>query len=221
MTPALNQESLAVRDLAFFEVAVPSRGVKGKVMSLARRALRRPLLPFFVRLAQILGDICRRLDDADLTFDALRTKADLANSKADLVNGKADRLGEKADLVNGKADRLNHKLDQLNAKLDGVLLNFEALSQRQDELRQDVASVVALNWDHTAIARRLAQLEDRLIGLGAATVLPESENGEPPSIRFPGLEHYDPRMTRRTNSAREASPPESQTHRLSRNSPPP
>jgi hypothetical protein len=138
-----------------------------------RRVLRRLLLPVFTRLSEILGDVCRRLDDGDHARDALNLKL---------------------DQLNGKFDGLNLKLDQLNAKFDGLNLKFGALTGRQDALGEDVAAVVALNWDHTAIARRLGQLEDRFVALGEAA----DDSLAHPSIRFPGLEHYEPPAEGRT-----------------------
>jgi hypothetical protein len=181
-----------VRDLEFYNIAVQGRGLAGRLVAPVRRALRRLLLPFFTRQVEILVDICRRLNEGEVRLTALRSNTEVAINKASLAHYKAEHINDKAEHVNDKADRLNAKLDLLNEKFEGVLRNFEELQERQDALTGDIAAVVALHWDHTAITRRLAQLEDRLVGLGAAGPRPEPDADIPASIRFPGLDRFEP-----------------------------
>lgn len=152
-------------DLAFYNVELQGQGVKGRATTFARRLLRRLLLPFFARKVEILNVLSQRIAEGDKTANIALTRSDL----------------------------LNLKLDRLNQKLEALLLKLEALKARQDDLHKEVAVVVALNWDHTAIVRRLGQLEDRMIGIyGASAGVQDEPGAEPgPSIRFPGLELFD------------------------------
>ena len=154
-----------MRDLLFYNAALNGRGLKGRLTTAVQRALRRLLLPFFVQQVRLLDDLHVRIDE-----------------------GEKNTRG-----LDARTTQLNTKLDQLNEKLEALLLKFNAQQRRQDELHNEVASVIALNWDHTAIVRRLSQLEDRLIGLGVGSLSTsdEAESELGPSIRFPGLEHVE------------------------------
>jgi hypothetical protein len=76
--------------------------------------------------------------------------------------------------------------------LDGEL---KALAHRQDQLDQQLKAALAMGWDHVALARRLAVIEDHLdelLSRDAASdrgPLPKSEVR--PSIRYPDRD--DPR----------------------------
>jgi hypothetical protein len=104
-----------------------------------------------------------------------------------------------------RTELLNLKLDRLNQKLEALLLKLEALKRRQDDLHNEVAVVVALNWDHTAIVRRLGQLEDRMIGMYGPSAVAHDEPGADvgSSIRVPGLELFDRTMEPADDEAQE------------------
>jgi hypothetical protein len=62
-------------------------------------------------------------------------------------------------------NRLNSTLGELtNARAELVLIRAEISETRarQDELDRHIRNVVATYWDTTALARRLATLEDRM-----------------------------------------------------------
>lgn len=156
-----------MRDLIFYNTPLPGgHGLKGRFTSALQRVLRRLLLPLFVQQVRLLDDLHARIDDVE-----------------EITRG-----------LDVRTTRLNTKLDQLNEKLEALLLKFDAQQGRQDDLHREVASVIALNWDHSAIVRRLSQLEDRLVGLGvrSSSTSDETEGELGPLIRFPGLEHLGP-----------------------------
>ena len=51
---------------------------------------------------------------------------------------------------------------QLAQALEGLTAQVAALVERQDEIDQKAAVVAAVSWDHVALTRRLASLEDAL-----------------------------------------------------------
>ena len=57
------------------------------------------------------------------------------------------------------------------------------LGRRQDELDEKIRAVHALHWDHVALARRLAAIEDLLAARPA-----RGEGDARPSLPFPGLD---------------------------------
>lgn len=151
-------------DLNSHNVPLGGQGLAGKVQGPVRRVLVRLLRPVFERQAVLLAEVHARADGHDDDLETLRRRVEHINAKADVLCAKIDRVSE--------------RLDRLSAA-------FEALSARQDGQAADLAAVVALNWDHVALANRLGQLEDRLCGQD------EAAEGLA-SISFPGLERFQP-----------------------------
>jgi len=85
--------------------------------------------------------------------------------------------------------------------------DLRAIAERQDRLEEQVRTALALGWDHVALARRLASLEDQLnesASRGAATEQDPSPEGEiRSSIRYPGPEEQ------RVEGRRHKTPPQS------------
>lgn len=165
---------------------VPAGGLKAKALRPARIVLRKLLQPFIARQSEVIDALTAEARAGAVERDHLRQADAALHSKIDCVSGTNDA---RSDKLNDKLDRLNDKLDRINEKFEGLLKNFDALADRQSGIERDFAAVVALHWDHEAVARRLAQLEDRMIGLGDDRTEPDSDA---PSIRFPGLDHYAP-----------------------------
>ena len=190
---------MKTQETPFYDAPLGGPGLRGKLLGGLGRLTRKSLLPAFDSLLGHLAVHTRRLYEHDHHIAAVNQKADLVNDKAELINAKVDGVNDrfdevmarvngvnvKADGISAKADCLNEKLDQLNAKLDGVLRHFEAVRTRQAELTGEFEALVALHWDHVALARRLAQLEDRMSGAWDSAL---DDAGE--SIRFPGLERF-------------------------------
>jgi hypothetical protein len=71
---------------------------------------------------------------------------------------------------------------------------LKAIDRRQNQLDRDMKAVLGMGWDHVAIARRLALLEDHVEALlsretgGDSNRL--SEDGEQPLIRYPRLDAH-------------------------------
>lgn len=170
--------------LDFHNVDMKGKGAVG----LARRVLRRLLLPIFERQVEVLAAICRRLDEGDAMNKALLARTDRINAKTDGINSKVDAINRKTDVLNEKADTINARID---TRFEEIQAQLAAARAREDELREEIASLVALEWDRTAIARRLAQLEDRLLGSGVRDegVEPDHDTGE--ELRFPGFDRYE------------------------------
>lgn len=76
-------------DLAFYEVGCEASEGPRRLLVLVRRALRRVLRPFFLRLVAILQSLCDRLDAAEAADRSLREDlGELTRRQEDL----ADRL---------------------------------------------------------------------------------------------------------------------------------
>ena len=159
-----------MHNLRFYDVPVHQPGGFGFLFGLIRRAARKLSLPFFERQVEILGEVCERLDEQD----GMRTDITRAEGRVDALNHKLDLL--------------NTKFDALNLKMEGLLRAFGDMQQREAAIRDEFAAVIALNWDHVAVGRRLAQLEDRLL-LDGSNHASDSD----PSIIFPGLERFERR----------------------------
>ena len=56
-------------------------------------------------------------------------------------------------------------LQEICDRLDGLEAGQQAQDRRQDALLARIQATSAMGWDHVAMARRLAVLEDRVEGL--------------------------------------------------------
>ncbi|MFO0908405.1 MAG: hypothetical protein U0794_08600 [Isosphaeraceae bacterium] len=122
---------------------------------------------------------------------------DYAQWRAEITTS---RQSIQASLELGRALAL--KADLINEKLDALVTQFDAIRRRHEELIEDFASIEALSWDRSALARRLAQLEDRLIALSPEPEAAPDEDDDWPSVRFPGLDRYEQRLRPGTESER-------------------
>jgi hypothetical protein len=81
---------------------------------------------------------------------------------------------------------------RLDADLRSLDQRQEQLDRRQEQLDRQLKAVMAFGWDHVAMARRLAALEDhvdKLLSRGAASAPVAPASGESrTSIRYPGPE---------------------------------
>ena len=175
------EEAFNMRDLRFYNTPIDQPGIAGFFITLPRRCARKLLLPFFARLVEILDALARHSDQSDQDRSVLRAEV--------------HRVDGKAEAINRKFDLLNAKFDELNLKMETLRTEFGELKQREDALRDEFAAVVALNWDHVAVGRRLAQLEDRMLADVATGPAPD-QHGQAQldgSILFPGLERFERR----------------------------
>ncbi|MDE2507469.1 MAG: hypothetical protein KGM43_09675 [Planctomycetota bacterium] len=77
---------------------------------------------------------------------------------------------------------LTHRQQVLGARVEGACGALERLVARHAVLADDVRAASALGWDHAALARRLAALEDHFAAIvDAARVL---DDAAPPAIRL-------------------------------------
>ena len=176
-------------DIQFYNVPLTGRASAGS------RVVRRLALPFFTKLTTILETIVERLNAMDGKIEEL-SSGDLGmlltanNDKLNKINHKLDRINQKFDMLNLKFDRLNNKFDEING-------GFKALISRQGEVEEKAAAVTSLHWDHVAVSRRLAQLEDRLLDAAEDLKLDTAtDNGsEDTEVKtlflFPGLDRFE------------------------------
>jgi hypothetical protein len=83
---------------------------------------------------------------------------------------------------------LIERLDGSETRVTGIQADIEALNRRQNELLERLETVQALGWDHVAMVRRLAVLEDHLAALTGQAPASVEDADSQASIRFPGLE---------------------------------
>ena len=66
-----------------------------------------------------------------------------------------------ADLAR-RLDDLSRRLDDLDRRLDPLAHGLDDATRRQDQLDRQVKAATAFGWDHVALTRRLASLEDHV-----------------------------------------------------------
>ena len=89
-----------------------------------------------------------------------------------------------------RQNQFDHRQNQLGRDL------MAALDRRQNLVDRDLKAVLAMGWDHVAIARRLAVLEDHLEAIlsreAGGDLGPLSEGDARPATHYPGLHaHLD------------------------------
>ena len=180
-------------------------------MGIAGRVLRRALRPFLGRLIEVLNHLADRLDLAHGRLNAgearlaevegnLRSteaRLDLAFEKIRHAETRHDQAEGRLDQAERNVEILYHRTDGTTAHLNGLTEEHHDLNRRfesrpmpnQDwrfeQLEEKLQAFEALHWDHVALTRRLAVVEDLLNGTADRPTEPaESE----PSIPFPGFE---------------------------------
>jgi hypothetical protein len=69
-------------------------------------------------------------------------------------------------------ERLGQEIERLQALVAELVETDSDQTRRLDALEKDFLASTAAGWDATALARRLAAIEDRLIGVDQATAQP-------------------------------------------------
>jgi hypothetical protein len=160
----------------------PSRGPGGGLV-LIRRALRRVLRPTLVRIEQILHWMVNRLDTDERKLVLTETRLDDSERRLSQAEWKTEVIDHKCEGMRLHIEGLTEELRALAAdnEIDSMVARLEI---RLGELDAKIESYRALHWDHVALARRLAMIEERLAG-GGLTLKPPAQR---PLIPFPGLE---------------------------------
>ncbi|MGE3822557.1 MAG: hypothetical protein AB7I30_24335 [Isosphaeraceae bacterium] len=171
-------------DLAFHDALIPTNGPKARLLAPARRLVRKLLLPFFSRQVEILEALREGQFEGGRERDALRR--DVAR-----LRERDDRLGLRDDDLERSISDLRVAIESFHAKLAEIHEAVASIRSRQDELELSVETVVALNWDHAAMARTLARLEDRLLGDGDGSTS-DGLDDDRRSLQFPGLNRDEP-----------------------------
>ncbi len=181
-----------MRDFQLLEAACGPRTGRMSVSWLCRRGLRRALRPLMVRLSEIFNHLADRLDVDEARLDTVANRTELAldkirhgESRADDAERRLDRLESAAEILMHRTsgttehlEGLTGELTELTAQLDGPERAIVGLSQRLE-------AFVALHWDHVALARRLATIEDLLANTTRDAALTQSDE---PLLPFPGCD---------------------------------
>lgn len=116
---------------------VEERGRLRGLVQPTRRALGRVLRPYFAHQQAQLDRVERRIDE-------------IAARQPDID----ELLSAVRELAEIQA--------QLTQALEALTTQVAGLVDRQDEVDRKAAGVAAVTWDHVALTRRLASLEDSL-----------------------------------------------------------
>jgi hypothetical protein len=156
-----------------------------------RRLLRRVLRPILVELENRLISLDGHLVQLELRQAQLELRqAQLDVYQNDLIhrqNDFAQRQNELAQRQNELAERQTQLEDRQSALNPGDSAAIDRLQNRMD---RELKSLLAMGWDHVAVTRRLAVLEDHietLLSREAAGGPAESCEERPRVVvRYPG-----------------------------------
>jgi hypothetical protein len=161
----------------FYEVGYHEvKGIK-RIALPVRRLVRRVLRPIFVEL-----------DNRLKTLDGRQAQLELRQAQFDVHENKLDQRQNELDHRQHELDRRQNQLgDRQNRLGPDVSAATDRLHNRLD---RELKALLAMGWDHVAVTRRLAVLEDRVEALlsgGAAGDPAETcEESERVVIRYPG-----------------------------------
>jgi len=155
-------------DLKLIEAGCgPAHGFKSVVV-LTRRVIRKLIAPWLLRTNDILQVMSARLDAGERNTKILSERLDaLSNTLYSLCKDHLE-LAKKIESRLGPHDSVEDKLSAFQA----------------------------LHWDHVALARRLAAIEDVLAAGGDSARSTLEEGGARPLLPFPGLESPDSRSSK-------------------------
>ena len=88
-----------------------------------------------------------------------------------------------SDLLTAEHRDLNARFESRVVQVTAIGRSVEGLYKDQAELNETFQALRDLHWDHVALARRLAAIEDIL----ARADVSAEEPSEAPSLPFPGL----------------------------------
>jgi hypothetical protein len=124
------------------------------------------------------------------------------------IHAKLDRLEARLDRQDWYKDDLYRKSDGLSTHLEGLgrdhlalaagvevrVAQLESLSRsvagingRLDAIDEKLSALQAFHWDHVALTRRLAAIEDVLASAGPEARSTIEEGANRPLLPFPGL----------------------------------
>jgi predicted nuclease with TOPRIM domain len=150
-----------MRDFAFYNAGCTEpRGARRLIIPF-RRLLRRILRPIFFRQADLFQELGTDLD---------RLNEDRKRYQTDLDRSVKERAGCRQELSSHDAELKAHQ-----AEIDRHRVELERLAERQDRAE-------ALYWDHVALTRRLAALEDQVEALLHQDMSAKWSNGLPRSF---------------------------------------
>jgi hypothetical protein len=152
------------------------KGIK-RIALPVRRLVRRVLRPIFVELDNRL----KSLDGRQAQFDVHQNKLDQ----------RQNELGQRENELDHRQHELDHRQNQLGDRQNQLGPEVSAATDRlHNRLDRELKALLALGWDHVAVTRRLAVLEDRVEALlsggaagGPAETCDESARAV---IRYPG-----------------------------------
>lgn len=100
----------------------------------------------------------------------LRRVAPVSYSKLDSIHAHLNAIETRQNEYLMHIRHLAERSEALSARLDVLEAN---LNGRLDDLAERSETAVALGWDHVALARRLAAIEDRLGVIESSPVVAE------------------------------------------------
>ncbi|GAC1466498.1 MAG: hypothetical protein NVSMB9_07130 [Isosphaeraceae bacterium] len=134
-----------------------------------------------------LDDARRRLDQNDKRLDSAESRLDGNDVQSDLLRRKCEGMAAHLEGLSNEHRQLQHEMQKRIVQLTAYANSLEGLDRGQAELREKFEAVDALHWDHVALARRLALIEDHL-SLPTPTEDEANEaGGRNFSIPFPGF----------------------------------
>jgi len=85
-------------------------------------------------------------------------------TRSDTLIGEVRGLRQEIAQLGFELSAMRAELDEARSQVDGLSTEVRSVGDRQESLERHVETVIAGGWDTTALARRLATIEDRMEG---------------------------------------------------------
>jgi chromosome segregation ATPase len=183
-----------VSDFQLLEAGLEPRRGPGAIVSLLRRGLRKLLRPVLVQLIQVLNSLSDRLEGVEGRLQPMSNRAELAldkirhgETRADAAETRLDALEAAVEvLMNRTSGTTDHLQGLTNEHLD-LCARHKGHQREHVTLEDRLEAFNALHWDHVALARRLATIEDVLAGIPRNA---SAANDGEPLLAFPGFDDH-------------------------------
>jgi hypothetical protein len=149
-------------DLDFYSAACGSPGGWRSAIVPLRRVMRKLLKPMYQHQRIIFQELVAAIGQAEQRQCAIENRQRALEERLGSIEQAQVRTEEGFRRTEEGFRRTEEGFQKTEAWQQKAEDKQEALYGRQDALVADVQTVMALGWDHVALLRRLAVLEDRV-----------------------------------------------------------
>ncbi len=117
----------------------------------------------------------------------IHTVLDRLESQKDDLYRRSEGQGAHLEGLTGEHHALLARFESRVVQIESLSRSVAGINERLDDLEEKLSAFQALHWDHVALTRRLAAIEDVLAASGPEARRTIEEGAVRPLLPFPGL----------------------------------